>query len=62
MNLTYLGFTFITKISVTKSVDVLAAKGKCAYTECIRYLNKLSELSKECIFKVQHALLYASEM
>ena len=63
----YLGFTFTTKMSVTKGVDVLASKGKCACIECIRYLGKLSELSKDCFFKifdtqVQPVLLYASEV
>ena len=34
----YLGFTFTTKMNVTKGVDVLAAKGKRACIYCIRYL------------------------
>ena len=41
---TYLGHTFTTKMSVTKSVDVLAAKGKRACVECVRYIGKLSDI------------------
>ena len=41
---TYLGYTFTTKMSVTKGVDVLAAKEKRACVECVRYIGKLSEI------------------
>ena len=43
----YLGYIFTTKMSVTKGVDVLAAKGKRACVECLRYIGKLSEISKK---------------
>ena len=45
---TYLGYTFTTKMSVTKGVYVLAAKGKRACLERVRYIGKLSEISKTC--------------
>ena len=45
---TYLGYTFTTKMSVTKCVDVLAAKGERACVECVRYIGKLSEISNKC--------------
>ena len=64
---TYLGYTFTTKMSVTKGVDVLAAKGKRACVECVRYIGKLSEISKKCSFKifdtqVQPVILYSAEI
>ena len=64
---TYLGYTFTTKMSVTKGVDVLAAKGKRACVECVRYIGKLSEISKKCFFKifdtqVQPVILYSAEI
>ena len=40
---TYLGYTFTTKMSVAKGVDVLAAKGKRACVECVRYVARLNE-------------------
>ena len=48
---TYLGYTFTSNMSVTKCVDVLAAKGKRACVECVRYIGKLSEISKMCFKK-----------
>ena len=47
---TYLGYTFTTKMSMTKGVDVPAAKGKCTCVEYVRYVGKLSEMSKNCFF------------
>ena len=44
---TYLGYTLTTKVSVTKGVDVLAAKGKRACIECVRYVGKLSKIKKK---------------
>lgn len=38
-------------MSVTKGADVLAAKGKRACVECVRYIGKLSEISKEMLLK-----------
>ena len=40
-------------MSVTKGVDVLAAKGKRACVECVRYIGKLSEISKKCFKKIK---------
>ena len=62
---TYLGHTFTTKMSVAKGVDVLAAKGKHACVECVRYVGRLSEMSKNCFFRifdtqVQPVLLYSA--
>ena len=64
---TYLGYTFTTKMSVAKGVDVLAAKGKRACVECVRYVGRLSEMSKICFFRifdtqVQPVLLYSVEI
>ena len=64
---TYLGHTFTTKMSVAKGVDVLAAKGKHACVECVRYVGRLSEMSKNCFFRifdtqVQPVLLYSAEI
>ena len=64
---TYLGYTFTTKMSVAKGVDVLAAKGKRACVECVRYVGRLSEMSKNCFFtifgtRMQPALLYSAEI
>ena len=64
---TYLGYTFTTTMSVTKGVDVLAAKGKRACVECARYIGKLSEISKKCFLKifdtqVQPVILYSAEI
>ena len=64
---TYLGSTFTTKRSVAKGVDVLAAKGKQACVESVRYLGRLSEMSKNGFFRifdtqVQPVLLYSAEI
>ena len=48
---TYLGYTFTTKMSVTKGVDVWAAKGKRACVERVRYIGKLSEISNKMLKK-----------
>ena len=42
---TYLGYIFTTKMSVAKGIDVLAAKGKRACIECVRYVDRLSDMS-----------------
>ena len=57
---TYLGYTFTTKMSVMKGVHVLAAKGKRACVERVRYIGK-------CFFKifdtqVQPVILYSAEI
>ena len=41
----HLGHTFTMKMSVTKDVDVLTARGKRACVECVRYVGRLSEMS-----------------
>ena len=48
---TYLGYTFTTTMTVTKGADVLAAKGKRACGECVRYIGKLSEIAKKNLKK-----------
>ena len=63
----YLGFTFTTRMSISRGVDTLAAKGKKACADCVRYISKLNEISKECFFKifdtqVQPVIMYASEV
>ena len=45
MNILICGTHLPQKKSVTKVVDVLAAKGKRACVECVRYIGKLSEIS-----------------
>ena len=55
-------------MSVTKGVDVLAAKGKRACVECVRYIGKLSEIStQKKLFlnidtQVQPVILYSAEI
>ena len=54
-------------MSVTKGVGVLAAKEKRACVECVRYVGRLSEMSKNCFFRifdtqVQPVLLYSAEI
>ena len=39
-------------MSVAKGVDVLAAKGKRACIECVRYVGRLSEMSKNGFFRI----------
>ena len=63
----YLGFVFTTKMSLKRGVDALVVKGRRACIDCIRYLKKLSDISKKSFFKifdsqVQSVLLYSSEV
>ena len=54
---TYLGYTFTTKMSVAKGVYVLAAKGEHVCVECVRYVGRLCEMSKNCFFLKEYLIL-----
>ena len=41
-------------MSVAKGADVLAAKGKRACVECVRYVDRLSEMSKNKLLLLQN--------
>ena len=63
----YLGFVFTTRMSLKRGVDALAVKGRRACMGCIKCVCRLSDVSKNCFFRifdtqVQPVLLYASEM